>query len=102
MQATITEGAEVTPSQVRQFYKDIPEDSLPLINTEVVVQQIVRYPKVTAAAKQSAIDKLNGFLERVEGGSSFSTLAILYRGSRECKERRGIQGHPTRPIRQGI
>lgn len=78
MQATITEGAEVTPSQVRKFYKDIPEDSLPLINTEVVVQQIVRYPKVTADAKRSAIEKLNGFRERVEGGSSFSTLAILY------------------------
>lgn len=78
MQATITEDVEITPTEVRQFYKSIPEDSLPLINTEVIVQQIVRFPKVTAEAEQEAINRLNEFRERVANGSSFSTLAILY------------------------
>lgn len=78
MQATITEEVEITPSEVRKFYKGIPEDSLPLINTEVELQQIVFFPKVTEEARQAAIDQLNGFRERVASGSSFSTLAVLY------------------------
>lgn len=78
MQGMITEDVEITPSEVRQFYKKIPEDSLPLINTEVVMQQIVRYPKVTPEAELAAVQKLNEFRERVSNGSSFSTLAILY------------------------
>lgn len=78
MQATITEDVEITPTEVRQFYKSIPEDSLPLINTEVEIQQIVRFPKVTTEAREDAINRLNEFRERVANGSSFSTLAILY------------------------
>jgi len=78
MQYRITEGVEVTPTEVQEFYNRIPKDSLPLINTEVEVAQIVKYPEVSKEAEQDAIDKLKGIKERVETGSSFSSMAIIY------------------------
>lgn len=69
---------EITPSEVREFYSSIPKDSLPLINAEVEYAEIVLFPKVSKEAKQEAIDKLKEIKERIENGSSFSTMAVLY------------------------
>ncbi len=78
MLAEITGDVEITPSEVRAYFKPMSQDSLPLINAQVEFAQIVRYPKVSDAAKEDAIGRLNGFKERIENGSSFSTLAVLY------------------------
>lgn len=78
MQGTITDGVEVTPTEIQEFYKSIPLDSLPLINTEVEIAQLVKYPEVSSEAEQEAIEKLKELKERVENGSSFSSMAILY------------------------
>ena len=32
MQMTVVEGIEVTPSEVREFYENLPTDSVPLIS----------------------------------------------------------------------
>lgn len=74
----INGDVEITPSEVREFYEGIPEDSLPLINAEVEYAEIVKYPKVSEAAKQEAIEKLKDIKDRIESGSSFSTMAVLY------------------------
>ncbi len=78
MQMSITDGVEVTPTEIQEFYNEIPQDSLPLINTEVEVAQLVKYPEVSADAEKEVIDKLNDLKERIEDGSSFSSMAILY------------------------
>lgn len=78
MQGEITGKVEITPTEVRMFYNDIPEDSLPLINAEVEIAQIVKFPEVKEEAKKAAIDKLNELKKRVEEGSNFATLAVLY------------------------
>jgi peptidyl-prolyl cis-trans isomerase SurA len=78
MQAKIAGDVAVTPTEVYEFYKSIPEDSLPLINSEVEWAQIVRYPKVRAESKQEAIARLEELRQRVAKGSNFATLAILY------------------------
>jgi peptidyl-prolyl cis-trans isomerase SurA len=59
MQMSITEGVEVTPTEIQEFYNSIPQDSLPLINTEVEVAQIVKYPEVSPEAEKEVKDKLN-------------------------------------------
>ncbi len=74
----ITKDIEITPTEVRTFYKAIPEDSLPLINSQVEYSQIIKYPIVSKEAKQEAIDRLNDLRKRIEDGSSFSTMAVLY------------------------
>lgn len=74
----INGDVEITPSEVREFYAEIPKDSLPLINAEVEYAEISLFPEVSDAAKQEAIDKLNEIKDRIENGSSFSTMAVLY------------------------
>ena len=78
MQMTITETIEVTPKEVEDAVALIPLDSLPLIGTEVELAQIIIEHKVSPQAEQDAIDRLNQLRDRILGGSSFATMAILY------------------------
>lgn len=78
MTKKIVEEVEITPEEVRNFFKSIPKDELPLFGAEMEVAQIVVTPKVSDAEKQKVIDRLNGFKKEVEEGSSFSTKAVLY------------------------
>jgi peptidyl-prolyl cis-trans isomerase SurA len=78
MQSKITKNVEVTPTEVQQFFNRLPVDSIPLINAQVELSQLVMYPVVDEEAKKEAIDKLKDLKARVEKGSSFSSLAVLY------------------------
>jgi len=78
MQGEITSGVSVTPEDVRQYFDKIPKDSLPLINAEVEIAQIVIYAKTPASSIREVKDKLNNYRERVNEGEKFSTLALLY------------------------
>ena len=74
----VTADIEITPTEVRSFYKSFPDDSLPLVNAQVEYAQIVMYPKVSEEATKATIDKLIELKQRVIDGSSFSTMAVLY------------------------
>ncbi len=78
MQKKIVDAVEITPEEVRTFFKKIPTAELPLFGAEMEVAQIVITPKVTQDEKQKVIDKLNGFKTEVQGGSSFFSKAVLY------------------------
>jgi peptidyl-prolyl cis-trans isomerase SurA len=79
MQKKIIDGVEITPEEVRNFFKKIPTADLPVFGAEMEVAQIVATPKVSEAEKKKVIDKLNEFKKEIqEGGSSFSTKAVLY------------------------
>lgn len=78
MQGKITGDVKLTPSEVRQFYNSIPQDSLPLINSEVELQQIVKRPTFSAEAKLAAKEQLEVYRARVVKGEKMSTLARLY------------------------
>ena len=78
MQKKITEGVEITPEEVRNFFKKLPKDELPVFGAEMEVAQIVIDPKITQVEKQKVIDRLNGFKKDIQEGSSFATKAVLY------------------------
>src|ERR1035437_5885770 len=79
MQGKITGDITVTPNEVRTFFNNIPVDSIPLINAEVEVGQIVKKPSITTAAKREAKEKIEGIRQRImKGESSFSAMAALY------------------------
>ena len=79
MQRKIIDGVEITPEEVRNFFKTIPKDELPVFGAEMEVAQIVVTPKVSDAEKQKVINKLKEFKKEIqEGGSSFATKAVLY------------------------
>ena len=79
MQDKITADIEVTPEEVRQFFKSIPEDERPIFGTELRVAQIVVIPETTETEKQNVIDRLNEFRRDViDNGARFTTKAVLY------------------------
>ncbi len=78
MQQQVTSDLKVTPQEVRSFYKSLPKDSLPIINTEFEIDQIAVLPKVEEVEVLRIKDKLREFKTRVTNGESFATLAVLY------------------------
>lgn len=78
MQSKIVKDVEITPEEVRTFFKQIPEDEIPTFGAEVEVAQIIVKPKVSDAAKQEAIDKLKKIKQEVQEGSSFYSRVVLF------------------------
>lgn len=78
MQSELTSSIKVTPSEVRRFFKNIPQDSLPYFSTEVAVAQIVIEPKAGKEEKDKVYNKLLEIKTRVENGESFGVLAREY------------------------
>jgi peptidyl-prolyl cis-trans isomerase SurA len=79
MQKKIVDAVDITPEEVRSFFKKIPTADLPVFGAEMEVAQIVVIPKVSDSEKQKVIDKLNQFKKEVQAGeSSFATKAVLY------------------------
>ncbi len=79
MQQKIVENVKVTPAEVRQYYKDFPEDSLPLVPTQVEVQIITQTPEIPRSEIERVENQLREYARRVnDGETEFSTLAMLY------------------------
>ncbi len=79
VQASLTRNLKVTPAEVRAHFKDMPEDSLPLIPTMVEVQIITTQPQPTRAEVVRIEERLREFARRVnEGEADFANLAKIY------------------------
>lgn len=79
MQEKLVEDVKVSPAEVRNYFKDVPQDSLPLIPTTVEVQIITQTPKIEVEEVNRVKDELRSYSERVTNGeTSFATLARLY------------------------
>ncbi|MBN8694495.1 MAG: peptidylprolyl isomerase [Bacteroidetes bacterium] len=78
MRQRITGEIKLTPSEVRQYYNSLPQDSLPVINTELQIAHIVKMPPVNEQAKADARAAIESYRERVLKGESMSVLAALY------------------------
>ena len=87
MQSSVTAGMDVTPSEVREFYKKQPVDSLPMVNARVEVAQIVILAPPSRKQVEEARNKLNDLRERILSGEDFATLAILYSEDRELPQK---------------
>lgn len=76
---SLTKDVKVTPAEVRRHYKNMPEDSLPFIPTQVEVQILVQHPRITRDEIERVKEQLRGWSERVTSGTtSFSALARMF------------------------
>lgn len=96
MQGTISGDVTITPKEVREFYNSFPEDSLPFINAEVEVAQIVLEPQISEEEKDRVKTRLSGFRDRILKGEDFGTLAYLYSEDPGSANRNGELGFMTR------
>lgn len=79
MRKKIVGDIKVTPSQVRRYFSQLPQDSLPYIPTQVEVQIITQQPRIPQEEIDRVKARLRDFTERVNSGETqFSTLARLY------------------------
>lgn len=78
MERTITQTVTVTPREIEEFFKSIPEDSIPLISSQLSFQQIVIFPTIDKNDKKIAFDKLNDIRNAILGGKSFETQARIH------------------------
>ena len=79
MQQKLTKDITVTPAEVRRYFKDMPQDSLPFVPTEVEVQIITMTPRVDQEEINRVKDELRDYTDRInKGTATFQTLACLY------------------------
>ncbi len=78
VQNEIMMKVQVTPSEIKAFFRSIPKDSIPMVNTEYEIAHIIKKPPITIDEKLAVRERLHGFRKRILEGERFSTLAILY------------------------
>ncbi len=78
MRNNLMEDVLITPSEVKEFYNNIPRDSLPYLSSEVEVSEIVIHPVANDSSKARSKDKLEKILLRLKAGEKFDELASTY------------------------
>ena len=73
----ITEKADVTPNEVTDFYNTY-KFQLPEVKDEVVLSQIVMFPKLTETHKNEIINKLKNIKQNILNGENFELQARIY------------------------
>lgn len=97
MREKLTENVKVTPAEVRRYFKDLPEDSLPFIPAQVEVEILVQQPHIPDEEINRVKEELRGYADRItNSGMAFSTMAILYSEDKESKKQGGEIGYVGR------
>ena len=79
MKEHLVKDITVTPAEVRRYFRNLPQDSIPYVPTEVEVQIITLTPRITPEEINRVKDELREYTDRVNRGeTSFQTLARLY------------------------
>tara|TARA_B100000530_G_C15903455_1_gene466372 strand:+ start:149 stop:1540 length:1392 start_codon:yes stop_codon:yes gene_type:complete len=78
MQYEIIKDVDVSPMEVQKFYNTTNKDSLPIIETQFQIAQILKTPEPSQLAIEETLSKLEDLRNRILKGADFSTMAILY------------------------
>ncbi len=78
MRSKITSDINVTPQDVKDFFNNIPKDSLPYFPHEYQFSKIVIFPKIDKIEKSRLENKLLEFKKRIKSEDDFKFLATLY------------------------
>ncbi|SHE79520.1 periplasmic chaperone for outer membrane proteins SurA [Mariniphaga anaerophila] len=78
MRNKIIQDITVTPSEVRQFFRTLPEEEVPIIPTQYEYAQITMRPEIELEEENRVKAELRELKKRIEGGSSFAAMAVLY------------------------
>lgn len=79
VQRSLTKNVKATPNDVRRYFNNLEEDSVPYVPMTVEVQIITINPTVPQQEIEDVKAQLRDYTERVNrGDADFSTLAIMY------------------------
>ena len=68
MQEKLVGEVKVSPAEVREYFKKLPTDSIPMIPTNVEVQILTQTPRIEAEEVSRIKDQLRNYTERVTNG----------------------------------
>jgi len=93
MQQKLVGDIKSTPADVRRFFNNLPEDSIPMVPAQVELQIFICEPPVPMDEINRVKERLRDFTERVNSGTTdFSVLARLYSEDTESAKRGGELG----------
>ena len=79
MQEKITGNVNITPSEVKAYFDKIPRDSLPYIESELEIGQVVFYPETSREIERYTIEELNRLKKQAESKlASMDQIAKIY------------------------
>jgi peptidyl-prolyl cis-trans isomerase SurA len=78
MRNELTGNISVTPSEVKSFYRSLPQAEIPYVESEVEISQICIYPRYGEKAIFEMRERLLAIRQRILDGENFATLAVLY------------------------
>ncbi|MBP6533313.1 MAG: peptidylprolyl isomerase [Bacteroidia bacterium] len=79
MQSRITKDVSASPSDARAYFESIPVDSLPYMDAEMEIAQIVKMPVVTPSEKLAVRNELEDYRKKIQSGEGdFAVYAALY------------------------
>lgn len=79
MQQHIVGEIKITPAEVRRYFKDSPQDSIPFVPTQVEVQIVTLEPKIPLEEVERVKKTLRDYTDGINSGKmSFATYARFY------------------------
>lgn len=90
MESKLTLDVKISPAEVKEYFEQIPKDSIPIIPAEVEVAQLVIEAPISQEAKEFAKAQLEELRARILKGESFEKLARLYSEDPGSKEMGGL------------
>lgn len=78
MQGKITENVTISPSEVKQYFQSLPSDSVPFVESQLEIGQIVILPQPSDTDRMIVYQKLSDLRARILKGENFQALARLY------------------------
>jgi len=93
MQQEIIGDIKIVPADVRRYFKNLPQDSIPFVPTQVEVQIVTLEPKIPQEEIERVKKALRDYTDQVNKGEiAFSTLARLYSEDEGTRRRGGELG----------
>lgn len=96
VQGGLVKDVKVTPAEVRRMFNELPKDSIPVIEKEYELAQIVQELDISKEELDATRERLKGLRERIIKGESFNALAVLYSEDQGSARRGGEVGFVSR------
>jgi peptidyl-prolyl cis-trans isomerase SurA len=78
MRSKIVQDITITPAEVRQSYRSLPEEEIPTIPSYYEYAQITMKPPISLEEENRVKAELRELKRKIEEGSSFAAMAVLY------------------------
>jgi peptidyl-prolyl cis-trans isomerase SurA len=85
MQDKIIKDVTVTPSEVRYYFRNLKEEEIPSIPVQYEYKQIMLIPEIDIEEENRVKAQLRDLKKRIEEGSNFATMAVLYSEAPESR-----------------